>query len=141
LLASTRFKAGTVLTVTPDAQSILIGGQAQLDLPTSPNAFDTTWNGMFDAFVARMDGELSQVIGATYVGGSRGENAIGLAVDPGGDIVFCGATSSDNYPTTPGAYDTVKNGAIDWTTSMVSYLSADLSQLRYSTFLGPAQPI
>jgi hypothetical protein len=137
LIASTHFKGGAPFCVAVDGESILMSGGASLTLPVSPNAFDATWNGQGDGFVARLDGQLTQVLAATYIGGSMNDGPLGLVVDPAGGIIIVGVTQSENYPTTPGAYDTVKGGGSS-ATSMVSYLSADLSQLLYSSFLGPA---
>jgi hypothetical protein len=142
LVASTRFKGGHPRTVATDDESVLIAGLSNFsdNLPVSAGAFDTTWNGKSDGFIARLDDQLSAVLAATYIGGSQDETVTGLTVDETGNIVIVGVTSSGNYPTTPGAYDTVYEGGLGWGTSMVSYLSADLSDLLYSSYLGPAMP-
>jgi hypothetical protein len=141
LAASTHFKGGDPLRVTLDGETILIAGKAGVDLPVSPSAFDQTWNGMKDCFVARLDDSLSQLLAATYVGGSWNETAIGLAVDEAESIVIVGSTQSNDYPTTPGAFDSDFGGSPPTSTSMVSYLSSDLSQLLYSSFLGPVNAL
>jgi hypothetical protein len=138
LVASTHFKGGNPYRLALDGDTVVVAGNPSLTLPVSPNAYDPTWNGFSDCFVARLDDQLSQVLAATYLGGSRDDSWGGLAVDPAGNIVIAGRTQSDNYPTTLGAYDTVKGGPLNSMTSMVSMLSPDLSQLLYSSFLGPA---
>jgi uncharacterized protein (TIGR03437 family) len=40
---------------------------------------------------------------ATYLGGSKIEHALGLAVAPGGSVVLAGATESIDFPVTPGS--------------------------------------
>ena len=141
LVSSTHFKGGDPLRVTLDDTSILIAGSAKAGLPVSANAYDATWNGMKDCFVARLDGALSQVLAATYVGGSWNETALGVARDSAGNIAIAGSTQSEDYPMTPGAFDPVFGGSTPMATSMVSYLSADLSQLLYSSFLGPVSAL
>ena len=138
LVASTRFKGGHPLSVTEDAGTILISGHSFFadNLPATPGAFDTTWNGKSDGFIASLDGQLGELLAATYIGGSESDSAISLSVDPAGRIVIAGVTSSPDFPTTFGAFDTVYEGPLG--TSMVSYLTGDLGELLYSSYLGPA---
>lgn len=138
LVASTRFKPATLTTVASDGESILISGRAGSGLPVTANAFDTTWNGGFDGCVVRFDGQLSQILAATYLGGGLVDTPTAIAVDDSGGVVIAGSTQSANYPTTPGAFDTEFGGIPPMGTSMVSYLSGELSELLYSSFLGPA---
>jgi hypothetical protein len=69
---------------------------------------------------------------STYLGGSDGENASGIAVE-GGYAYVAGCTASDDFPTTPGAFQTVHNPGCD---VFVSKLAKDGSALVYSTYLG-----
>jgi len=64
----------------------------------------------FDAFAARID-----LSGATsgylsLIGGADEDRAFGVAVDPGGRAVVVGRTGSDDFPVTPGAFDTTYGG-------------------------------
>jgi hypothetical protein len=138
LVASTHFKGGQPVTVAVDGATILIAGYSWVSetLPVSPTAFDSTKNGGTDGFVARLDDQLADVLAATYFGGSGDESPSGMAIDVAGRIAIAGLTDSANYPTTPGAFDTVYEGPL--ATSMVSYFTADLSTLLYSSYLGPA---
>ena len=66
-----------------------------------------------DATLARLSPDGSRLFYGTYLGGSTVDQARGVAVDPLGDVVITGSTSSDDFPTTPGAYDTTYNGGGD----------------------------
>ena len=136
LVASTRFKSLSGWGVIVDKNSILISGEANSSLPVTPGAYDITWNGGPDAFVARFDYSLSRLLASTYLGGSGTENAVAMALDESGRIVVAGVTTSEDYPTTPGAFDTEHEGLLG--TTMVASLSPDLSQLVYSGLLGPS---
>lgn len=136
LIASTIVPAAFPLAVVADRGTILISGTATAALPVTPNAYDTTWNGSHDAFVSRLDGQLSRLLASTYVGGSEFDSAAGLATDRTGRIVFVGSTSSADFPVTPGAFDAVHEGGLS--TSVVGCLTADLSALDYASFLGPS---
>jgi len=138
IVASTRFKDGVLYEVTSDGDTVLFSGRTGFTLPVSSNAFDKSYSGLGDSFVARIDGQLSRLLAATYIGGSGSDSIAKVVVDQAGIIVLAGTTASPDYPVTPGAYDTVKEGGLDLHTSMVSYVSPDLSHVLYGSFLGPS---
>lgn len=47
---------------------------------------------------------------STYFGGSHIEHARDVASDKRGNIYIAGGTGSQNFPTTPGAFDTTRDG-------------------------------
>jgi len=103
------------------------------DLPTTPGAFDTSLGGNIDAFVIRLNATGSALDYATFLGGSGDDGAYGIAVDTTGRAYVTGVTTSDDLPTTPGAFDTSYNGVYD---AFVVKLNATGSALDYATFLG-----
>ncbi len=118
---------------------ILATGSAISGLYTTPNAFDTTYNGgETDAFVLRLNSTGSQLLYSTYLGGSGDrEWAVGITGDGNGNCFVTGSTTSPNFPITVGGFDTVYNGG---TTVIgdcfISYLNSTGSNLLYSTYLG-----
>lgn len=50
---------------------------------------------------------------STYFGGSHDDWMYELHVSSGGEVTFCGATRSNDLPTTPNAYDQAHNGGHD----------------------------
>ncbi len=103
------------------------------NFPVTPGAFDQTYNGGNDAFVARLAPSGSTLLWATYLGGSAEDAAFALVLDPSGDTLVAGSTRSTNFPTTLGAYDTTHNGGTD---AFVARLNATGSALAWSTLLG-----
>jgi hypothetical protein len=86
---------------------------ANNDFPTTPGAVDSTFNGFSDLFVTRLspDGNGAEdLMYSTLLGGPEPDDGIGIAVGAPGDVYVVGATGSDDFPTTPGAYDTVFGG-------------------------------
>jgi hypothetical protein len=69
----------------------------------------------------------------TYLGGKDKELSHGLALDGAGNVYVTGSTQSFDFPTTSGAYERNDSGSKD---VYVSKLSADGSQLLFSTFVG-----
>ena len=70
---------------------------------------------------------------STYLGGSGGDHGHGIALDGAGSAYLTGHTSSADFPTTAGAFDTTYNGGYD---AFVTKLDASGAALGYSTYLG-----
>lgn len=141
LLGGDDFDWGCGVAVDVTGTVTLCGLARSLDFPTTPNAWSTTYNGgIYDAFVARLDPTrppAQQLVYSTYVGGIGGEAALALAVDSGGVVTIAGSTSSANYPTTPGAWDTTFNGGVtDVFVMRLDPARPRAEQVLYSTFLG-----
>jgi len=135
ILASTFMKTSFPLDVAfAPPGSITVGVNIVHESLITAGAYDTTYNGAIDVVVGRLSAALDEWEWGTFIGGSSGESANGIAVDPSGAVIITGGTASANYPVTPGAHDTVYSGGLG--DAFVSYLSADGSQLLYSTFLG-----
>jgi hypothetical protein len=70
----------------------------------------------------------SELLFATYLGGTdNGEGVSDLALDLAGSVYVTGQTMSADFPTTPGAFDTVWNGnlTIFWLDAFVAKLSSN----------------
>ncbi|MBC8354746.1 MAG: SBBP repeat-containing protein [Planctomycetes bacterium] len=112
--------------------------------PTTANGFKTTKTaGHNDAFLVQVDpfqsGAASLVYG-TYIGGDLNEENStafygGVAVHPSGDVFVAGHTRSDDFPVTPGAFDTTRDGS-DAFVMRIDPTQAPASQVVYATFLG-----
>jgi hypothetical protein len=74
---------------------------------------------------------------STFLGGGGLDFGSDIAVDRMGSAYVTGSTTSADYPTTPGAFDTIFNGNLD---AYVTKLNASGSELAYSTFLGGTNP-
>src|SRR2546427_330137 len=77
---------------------------------TTADGFDRLFNGgAADAYVAKLNATGSALLYATFLGGSQGEGCADVALDLGGNVYVTGKTMSPDFPTTPGALDTVFN--------------------------------
>ena len=126
------------IALASDGSVVVLGITSASDFPTTPGAYDHTFHGGYDAFVARLSADGSQLLFSTLLGGNDFDFASGLALDANDQPVVTGTTKSDDFPTTPGAYNRQHNngaccGAHD---VYVTKLSADGSHLLYSTFIG-----
>ncbi|HUW34881.1 MAG TPA: SBBP repeat-containing protein [Planctomycetota bacterium] len=91
--------------------------------------FDTSLNGLEDAFVAKLT-PLGGHVWSTYLGGSGNETGWGAAVDAQGSILITGETISAGW--TLGGFDTSFNGDSD---AFVAKLSSSGEHL-WSTYVG-----
>jgi Big-like domain-containing protein/beta-propeller repeat-containing protein len=104
------------------------------DFPTTAGAFDTSFNGVIDAFVTKLNPAGSALVYSTYVGGSDNDQGFGIVLDGAGNAHLTGRTSSTNFPTTAGTFDMIFNGGqLD---AFVTKLNAAGNTLVYSTYLG-----
>ncbi|MEE9533318.1 MAG: SBBP repeat-containing protein, partial [Acidimicrobiia bacterium] len=105
--------------------------------PTTVGAFDTTFNGVRDAFVTKLNATgTAPLTYSTYLGGSLIDTANGIFVDAAGSAYVTGSTDSGGatpFPTTVGAFDTLFAGVTD---AFVTKVNAAGSALTYSTYLG-----
>lgn len=111
------------------------------DFPTTPGSYQATVPTRIcspiacpSAFVAKLDPTGSALVYATYIGGSVGTNAWGVALDAAGNAYVTGQTSALDFPTTPGAVQPTYAGGFD--DAFVTKLDPTGSHLVYSTFLG-----
>lgn len=101
--------------------------------PLPPSASQNTGVNC-DAFVTKFDSSGSTLVYSTFLGGSNGESAAGIAVDSSGNAYVTGLTSSPDFPTTAGAFQTVYGGGNS--DVFVTKLNAAGSALVYSTYIG-----
>ena len=69
----------------------------------TPDALQVNPGGSTDAFLVRLNATDGQIRYATFLGGSGGDFANGLARDPSGNFIVYGNTTSANFPITPDA--------------------------------------
>ena len=75
----------------------------------------------------------SALVYSTFLGGIDIDDALGIAVDGGGNAYVIGETRSLNFPTRAGSFDSMHNGEYD---VFVTKFNATGSALVYSTYLG-----
>jgi hypothetical protein len=94
-----------------------------------------------DAFVARLDSTLTNLIYFTYLGGAGNDGAFDLALDSAGDAYLTGFTDSTNFPVANAIFPRI-GGTFDVkfkafpTDAFVAELNPSGSGLVYSTYLG-----
>ncbi len=124
---------GFGIAVDSGGHAYVTGFTSSTDFPTTPGAFRTTSGSAAHAFVTKLNAAGSALLYSTYLGGSGNDQGFGIAVDSSGHAYVTGLTSSIDFPTTPGAFQTASGGGPH---AFVTKLNAAGSALVYSTYLG-----
>jgi hypothetical protein len=131
------FDRGLDIAVDSAGAAYVTGSTNSTDLPTTAGAIDASANGNTDAFVTKLDPAGSGLGYSTYLGGSSFDEGLSIAVDSAGAAYLTGRTSSTDFPTTAGAFDTSANGELD---GFVTKVDPAGSSFAYSTYLGGSGP-
>jgi hypothetical protein len=133
------FIAAVGYSIAIDAcKNAYITGGAGPDYPTTPGAYQTTLKGVNNTFVTKLNPAGSALVYSTYIGGSRTDQGNSIAVDADRNAYITGQTNSEDYPVTPGAFQTIYNNLslMGFTDCFVTKLNPTGSTLIYSTFIG-----
>ena len=129
------------LAVNGAGEVYLLGTTGSYDYPTTPAAYDTSFNGPheyerynLDVCVSKLNNDLTTLLASTFVGGTDFDRAYLLTLDNDGNVLLSGHMSSTDFPTTPGVLDDHHNGFQE---TFVSRLNSDLTNLQTSTYLTP----
>lgn len=114
--------------------------------PTTLSAYQTSLHGTDgNIFVSEIDRSRSGTTGliySTYLGGSDsnpndpGDEGDGIALDTGAYVYIAATTSSSDFPTTAGAYDTTNSSVGKAAVVKMDATQSGAASLVYSTFLG-----
>lgn len=124
----------TAIAVDASGNAYVTGSTQSTDFPVTRNALQPNYTARFQtAFVTKFSADGSTQVYSTYFGGTYNNYGSGIAVDSSGAVYLTGWTGSKDFPTTKDAYQTALAGRAN---AFVTKLSADGSELVYSTFLG-----
>ena len=134
-LGGAGMEVGLGIAVDGAGNAYLTGGSTG-SFPTTPGAFQTVFGGgSYNVIVAKINpagAGAADLVYSTYLGGSGGGGGSGIAVDAAGNAYVTGDGLA-NFPTTPGAYQTVAGGSDD---CFITKLNPAGSALVYSTYVG-----
>jgi len=127
------------IAVDPQGQPLLAGA-AYSGFPTTPGAFQPQWpsaTSQTSGFLAKLNASGSSILYGTYLGGSLTDQITQLTQDILGNVYVTGATSSTDFPVTPGAFQTSSSNTGQ--VAFIAKIDPTLSSLIYSTYLGGVQ--
>ncbi len=132
---------GHSIAVDTTGNAYVTGWTYSSDFPVTSGAYQTTNNAASTAeatgFVTKLNANGTGLVYSTYLGGSTLDEPTSLALDSAGNAYTTGYTFSTDYPTTPGAFQTLNNSSAAgaWN-AFVSKLNPSGTALVYSTYLG-----
>jgi muconolactone delta-isomerase len=125
------------LAIHPKTGEVYVAGYTDsTDFPRTSGGAQASKRGTADAFVARLNSSLTQILQSTYLGGSKEEESVeALAIHPKtGEVYVAGETDSTDFPrTSGGAQKDYGGGKYD---TFVARLNSSLTQILQSTYLG-----
>ena len=123
---------GTAVSVDSSGSAYVTGFTRSANFPKTAGAFQTSLASFSDdAFVTKLNASGSALVYSTFLGGINDEVGNDLALDSSGNAYVTGETRSNNFPVTPGAFQTTYISR----DAFVTKLNAAGSALVYSTYL------
>jgi len=129
------YDMGKSIAVDDAGNAYLTGWTMSDDFPVTRGAFGTIYldYGEEDAFVVKLNPSGSDLVYATFLGGSNEDWGRSIAIDTSGCAYVAMLTYSEDIPTTRGAFDETNNVGRE---AYVAKLDPSGSVLEYGTFLG-----
>lgn len=139
-LSGTSDEEATGLAVDKSGNVYVAGNTHSTDFPTrnalqSTCATHTSAGTCSSAFLTKISPTGDSLLFSTYLGGSGGESARGLAIDATGNAYLAGVTSSLDFPVTSGAAQTKCGGAC-LQNAFIAKFSPAGDKLIYATYFG-----
>jgi hypothetical protein len=147
-LGGSSSEVSTDIAVDQSGMIYVTGSTRSTDFPTTQGAFQPSHGGgtcgpppntypCYDAFVTQLNEPGTALVYSSFLGSSGVETGSSIALDSSGSAYLTGFTSSFDFPTTPGAFQTAcGNPAPYCDDAFVTKVAPDGRHLVYSTFLG-----
>ena len=107
--------SGEAIAVAPSGAAF-VSGAALSGFPTTPDAYDTSYNGpggVYDAFITQISASGTQLVYSTFLGGTGSDLGLDLTLDNSGLVYVTGSTQSTSFPTKGSFGSTYQGGYHD----------------------------
>lgn len=132
-LGGSRDEYSGIKNTTDDSGHFYIAGWTySTDFPVKDAWQSSHAGGDYDAYLAKFLPDGSDLVFATYLGGSHVERGHCVAIDNSGGIIFTGSTTSTDFPTR-NPYQGSNAGSWD---GFLARFDANGSEMLYATYLG-----
>ncbi len=133
--------AGSRMAVDAAGNTYITGGTNGEYFPRTPGALSTTASSLKgDVVITKLNANGSDLVYSTYIGGGETDLGAGIAVDAAGNVFVAGATNSEDFPVTSGAFQTNPRRGFaspaDPGNCFVVKLNAAGNRMLYGTYLG-----
>ncbi len=134
-IGGNQWDSGTNIYLNAANEVYVTGQTSSFNWPTL-SAYDPTYNGAGDIFVTKLNAAGSALLFSTFLGGSGSDMGQDITLDASNNVYVVGNTSSANFPTSAGAFQTTLKGFGDVT---VSKLGPAGNTLLASTLVGSSK--
>ncbi len=127
------------LAIHPTTGEVYVAGTIwSTNFPGTSGGAQGSYGGLRDAFVARLNSSLTQILQSTYLGGSDYDGAYALAIHPTtGEVYVAGETNSTDFPNTSGGAQGSCGGcSSSYSDAFVVRMNSSLTSILQSTYLG-----
>lgn len=153
-LGGSLWDTASAIALDSAGNAYIVGSTNSPDFPTTSGALQRACGGdgtcnrtsqgytSYDAFLAKLSADGSSLVYSTFLGGSSDDHGAGVALDSAGNAYIAGFTSSQNFPTTSGAFQRQFNSATceasgrGCSYGFVAKVNPSATSLVYSTLLG-----
>ena len=104
---------GWSMTVDSNHNYLVSGRTLSSNFPIVGSAYQSTYGGSDDAFLAKISEDCSAAIFSTYLGGDAEDVGVGLDVDGLDNIYLSGFTASEDFPVSDAYQSVYGGGAFD----------------------------
>ncbi|HUO05401.1 MAG TPA: SBBP repeat-containing protein, partial [Candidatus Binataceae bacterium] len=128
---------GRGIAIDSKGDAFVTGATCADNFPTTLGSFQPTQQSCWDAFFAELDPAGASLLYSTYLGGADDDDyGYAIALDSADNAYITGKTCSDDFPTTPGAFQAVQQTCYDAFVSKLNPGGNGAADLIYSTYLG-----
>ena len=124
------------IALDPGGNIYVIGTTKSTDFPVSSTAYQSTLNGLQDAFLCKIAPASSTPAYSTYLGGELEDDGRGIAVASNGRVYFAVNTNSTQFPLAGASYQSGLAGNYDIVIGAMDMTQSGTGSLLYATYFG-----
>jgi hypothetical protein len=113
---------------------VIVGSTGSSDFPITQNAMDTTFVSG-EAFILKLDSLGTSLNYSSFIGGTGVEHIDDINFDTDGSIFLTGFTTSQEFPITNDAFDSIIEGY----DGFIMKLNSDMNSILFASFIGGNQ--
>jgi hypothetical protein len=124
------------IALDPTGNIYLIGTTKSTDFPVSTSAYQSTLNGLQDAFLCKIAPASSTLVYSTYLGGEFEDDGRGIVIGSNGLVYFAANTNSTQFPLAGASYQRNLVGYYDIVIGAMDMTQSGAGSLVYATYFG-----
>ena len=124
------------IALDPGGNIYVIGTTKSTDFPVSSTAYQSTLNGLQDAFLCKINPTSSTLVYSTYLGGEFEDDGRGIAIGSNGLVYFAVNTNSTLFPLAGASYQSNLAGNYDIAIGAMDMTQSGTGSLVYATYFG-----